>query len=181
MEPGFWTPRIVMHKWLHAYLSGVMRSRVLRYARCFHNDSDTTRLDGLLNANGDLLCESLLNLQPTAEGLCNPRKLGQAENELIRNIGYSHLEKSVSFEDGFESGEKIYLACKGDEVVLAQARHVNVTDQDHLVMIFCENSVIDYICQGTLPFSDVGRRRFKTAAPASRSSYPFVIHIKACA
>jgi hypothetical protein len=54
--------------------------------RSLHNDGNTSRLDGLLDGDGDLLGEPLLDLEPTREGLGYSGELGDAEDELVRDV-----------------------------------------------------------------------------------------------
>lgn len=49
------------------------------YARGFHDDCNSHRLDGFLYCQGDLPCESLLHLQSSRESLCYSSKLAEAE------------------------------------------------------------------------------------------------------
>ena len=87
IEPGFCTPRIVMHKWLY---TGTAEKTVgwtwdvsesaMEYSvelglgldvRGFHDYCDSSRLDSLLYAKGDLFGKALLHLESAAKGLCN--------------------------------------------------------------------------------------------------------------
>ena len=72
MEPGFCTPRMVMHKCLYGgkYDDPYHEAE---YVRRFHYDGDAARLNCLLNSNGNLLCETLLHLQTSGERLSDAR------------------------------------------------------------------------------------------------------------
>jgi hypothetical protein len=60
--------------------------------RGLHDDSDPTRFDSFLNAEGDLFCKAFLHLETTAEGLCYACEFGYAQNELVWDIRYGNLE-----------------------------------------------------------------------------------------
>lgn len=63
--------------------------------RGLHNDSDPTRFDSLLHAEGDLLCKALLDLKTTAEGLCDACEFRDAQNELVWDVCYGNLRERV--------------------------------------------------------------------------------------
>lgn len=91
-EPGFCTPRMVMQRCLLGSLLVVCEARTGgRDPRSLHDHSDTARLDRFLDGDGDLLREPLLHLQTSAERLCYPCKLGDAQNELVRDVCYRNL------------------------------------------------------------------------------------------
>lgn len=100
IAPGFCTPRMVMHMCLGVCEQGYMGGG--GYERSIHDNGDTLGFDGFLNAESDLLGETLLDLQTATEGLGDACQLAKAENEFIRDIG-----------DG-------YFPNEGYEVVLAQ-------------------------------------------------------------
>ena len=60
-------------------------------SRRFHYDGDATGVDGLLYGERDLLREPLLDLQPATKRLRDPRELREAEDELVRDVGYRDL------------------------------------------------------------------------------------------
>lgn len=91
MEPGFCTPRIVMQRCLKSGKFTQRRSLVSNNLRGFHDHCDTPRLDSFLDSYSNLLGEALLDLQAAAECLSDPCKLGQAENELIWDVGNRNL------------------------------------------------------------------------------------------
>jgi hypothetical protein len=62
-----------------------------RDVRGLHNDSDPTRFDSLLYAEGDLLCKALLDLKATTEGLCDPCEFRDTQNELVWDVRYGNL------------------------------------------------------------------------------------------
>lgn len=57
-----------------------------RDARCLHDDSNAHGPDGLVNGHGDLFREAFLDLEPAGEGLCYPRELREAEDELVWDV-----------------------------------------------------------------------------------------------
>jgi hypothetical protein len=99
IEPGFCTPRIVMHKWLYTGTAGKARDvsegavehSVGLDVRCLHDYCDTSRLDSLLHAKGDLFCKALLDLETAAEGFSNACEFRNAQNELVRDVRYGNL------------------------------------------------------------------------------------------
>lgn len=54
IDPGFWTPRMVMHRWLQRMLVELVDIRMTVYLRCLHDYRDTTGFDSLLDGDGDL-------------------------------------------------------------------------------------------------------------------------------
>ena len=40
------------------------------------------------------------------------------------------------------------LACEWDQMMLAEAGNIDVTNQDHFVMVLCKDSIIDHVCEG---------------------------------
>jgi hypothetical protein len=46
------------------------------------------------------------------------------------------------------------LASEWDQMVFAEARDVDVTNEDHFIMVLSKDSIIDHVCGGQkLPFS----------------------------
>jgi len=80
-----------------------------------------------LDGNSDLFREAFLDLQTTTERLRNTCELGQAKDKFIRNIRYGDFTG------------------KGNEVVLAKAGNIDVTDDNHLFVVFRKNGIIDDI------------------------------------
>lgn len=103
-----------------------------------------------MNSNGNLLGETLLDLQAAAKGLSDPGQLGQAEDELIRDVGNRNLTKSIwvrrNDRKGCKSKTKMHLSREGHEVMLTQAGDVNLTDEYHLIVVLCKYSVVDDVC-----------------------------------
>lgn len=60
--------------------------------RSFHDDSNTSRLDGFLDSDGDLLGESLLNLESATECFGYSCELRDTEDELVRNVANMNLD-----------------------------------------------------------------------------------------
>jgi hypothetical protein len=54
-----------------------------------------------------------------------------------------------------EGGERrTNLASEGHQMMFAEAGNVDVTNQDHFVMVLCKDGTIDHVCVGrNLPFS----------------------------
>ena len=70
-----------------------------------------------------------------------------------------------------------YLSCEGHEVVLTKRKYVNVTNNNHLIVVFRENSIIYNVCiawqgHGTRCKCDRSRQKDNDikCAPANRSS-----------
>jgi hypothetical protein len=70
VDPGFWTPRIVMQRWLALAVRMTTWSNAFDL-RCFNHDSNPTRFYCFFHSNSDLLCESFLNLQAATESFRN--------------------------------------------------------------------------------------------------------------
>lgn len=98
VAPDFWTPRIDMHMWLSERPDQssdghtIMREEK-EDARGFHDDGHAPGLDGLLDGDGDLLGEALLNLEPAREGLCDASELGETENQLVGDVSDVDLRR----------------------------------------------------------------------------------------
>lgn len=111
LEPGFCTPRIVMHRCLAQHVYRVShRGRRWVKRKCvrgLHDDSDAPRLDCLLHGDGDLLCEPLLHLQPPAERLGNASELGDAQHELVRDVRNCNLRMHA-----WVGGQRTVGACE---------------------------------------------------------------------
>lgn len=90
-----------------------------------HDDGDTARADSLHDRKGDLLREAFLDLKAAGEGLGNTGELAQSENKLVRDVADRDL-----------AGER-------NKMVLAEREDVDVTDNDHLLVILGEDSVVD--------------------------------------
>ena len=96
-----------------------------------------------MDGDGNLLGEAFLDLKAPGESFCNACEFGQAEDELVRNIGYRDLEKGVILDEGTRRKRLTHFAGKGDKVVLAETGDVNISDKDHFVVIFLEYGIID--------------------------------------
>ncbi|KAH6606961.1 hypothetical protein Trco_006114 [Trichoderma cornu-damae] len=68
-----------------------------------------------------VLGQALLDLQPPGEHLGNPRQLGDADHGVVGDVA------------------NVHLAGKGDQMMLADRKHIYVFDNDHLVVAFLEN------------------------------------------
>ena len=79
--------------------------------------ADALGFDHFLNGFGDLRGQPLLNLQPAGEQFNQPRNFAEAKNPAIGDVGHMHFAE------------------KREQMVLAQAEHFNVFDDDHLVII----------------------------------------------
>ncbi len=94
--PGFCTPRMVMHMCLCKFKTrqrlhiALDRTNGVNVRR-FHYDRDAAGLDRLFYGEGDLLCQSLLHLQPAAERLGNPGEFGKPKDQFVRDVGNRNL------------------------------------------------------------------------------------------
>src|SRR5580704_11314583 len=77
----------------------------------------TLRLDYFLDGLGDLRGEALLNLQAAGEEFDEARDFAESDDLAVRNVRYVHFAE------------------EWQQVVLAQAEHFYVFDDDHLVVI----------------------------------------------
>src|SRR5580704_883577 len=82
----------------------------------FNHHSDALRFDDFLNRLGDLRGQALLNLEPSGKEFDQAREFTEADHFAVRNIGHVHLAE------------------EGQHVMLAQAEHFYVLDDDHLVV-----------------------------------------------
>lgn len=92
-----------------------------------HHDGNTTRADSLHDGQGDLLRETFLDLKAAREGLSDTSELAESENELVGNVADRDL------------------AGEGDKMVLAEREDVDVTDDDHLLVVLSEHGIVDHI------------------------------------
>lgn len=92
-----------------------------------HDDGDTAGADSLHDGEGDLLREALLDLKASRESLGDTSKLAESEDELVGDVANRDL------------------AGEGDKVVLAEREDVDVTDDDHLLVVLGEDGVVDDI------------------------------------
>src|SRR5258708_20603649 len=81
-----------------------------------NDHADALRLDGLLNGLCYLHREALLYLQPPGKDVHQTRNLTQPNHLTVWNISHVHFAE------------------KWQHVVLAQAEHFNILDDDHLVI-----------------------------------------------
>lgn len=92
-----------------------------------HDDGDTTRADSLHDRKGDLLREAFLDLKAAGEGLGNTGELAESENKLVRDVADRDL-----------AGER-------NKMVLAEREDVDITDNDHLLVVLGEDGVVDNV------------------------------------
>ena len=78
--------------------------------------ADALRLDGVLDRLGDLRGQALLNLQAAREDFDEARNFAQADHFSVGDVGHVHLAK------------------KRQQVVLAQAEHLDVFHDHHFVV-----------------------------------------------
>src|SRR6202034_1514910 len=78
--------------------------------------ADALRFDHLLNGFGDLGGEALLNLQAAREEFDQAWNFAKANHFSIRDVGYVHLAE------------------ERQHMMLAEAEHFDVFDDDHLVV-----------------------------------------------
>ena len=93
--------------------------------RRLHDDGDTERGHAVADGVGDLVRQPLLHLQSAAEYVDDSRKLAQADDPRVRNVG------------------DVALAEKRQQMMLAQAVEVDVPDDDHLVIIDREQCAVE--------------------------------------
>jgi hypothetical protein len=115
--------------------------------RCFHDHRNSARLDCLLYGDGDLFCEAFLYLQTTTERLRNTCKLRQAKDKFIWNVRYGNLMvKNIPVSTwSWCTAQHTHFTGERYEVVLTKTGDIYVANNDHLIMVFRENSVIDDI------------------------------------
>ncbi len=82
----------------------------------FDDHAYALRLDYFLNGFGDLRGEAFLNLQAAGEEFDQARDLAQADHLAVGDVGYVHFAE------------------ERQQVVLAEAEHFYVFDDDHLVV-----------------------------------------------
>ena len=97
----------------------------------FHHHRHAERRDLLADRVGNLVRQALLNLQPAAEHVDEPRDLAEPDHLAARNVG------------------DVALAEERQQMVLAQAVEVDVLDDHHLAIIDREQRVVQ-------DFVDVG-------------------------
>jgi len=82
----------------------------------FNDDANALRLDNFLNGFGDLGGEALLYLQAAGEEFDEARNFAEADDFAVGNVGHVHFAE------------------ERQQVVLAEAEHFDVLDDDHLVI-----------------------------------------------
>ena len=82
----------------------------------FNDNHDSQRMQGLLDACGNLLCHTFLHLQAMAEGVDDTCQFGQTCDLSIRDVGDVHLPK------------------EGQQMVLAEGIEFYVLHDDHIVV-----------------------------------------------
>ena len=105
--------------------SGGILGKAWRHSRRFHYHRDPTGMYCLLDGERDLLRQSLLDLQPATEGLGYARELGEAEDELVGDVGDRNLHivrRLLRVRDRAGEGCKkgTDLACERNEMVFAE-------------------------------------------------------------
>ena len=81
----------------------------------------------LLERFGNLDGQALLNLQSPAEDFDDPRNFAEADDVFIRDV------------------PDVALAEKREQVMFAQTIHVNVPDNDHLVVLNGEQGPVEHV------------------------------------
>src|SRR5215472_12772406 len=87
--------------------------------------ADALRFNHFLNCLGNLSGEAFLDLQAARKEFDETRNFAQSDNPSVWNIGYMHLAE------------------KRQHMVLAQAEHLDVFDDDHLVVADGEKSALE--------------------------------------
>ncbi len=91
----------------------------------FDDDADALRLDYLLDGFGDLGGEALLNLQAPGEEFDQARNFAEADYLSVWDVG------------------NVHFAEKRQHVVLAEAEHFDVFDDDHFIVGFGEEGAFE--------------------------------------
>src|SRR5579863_10507606 len=91
----------------------------------FDDDADALGLDYFLDGFGDLGSEALLNLQAAGEEFDQARNFAEADYFAVRYVGYVHFAE------------------EWQHVVLAEAEHFDVFDDDHFVVGFGEERAFE--------------------------------------
>ncbi len=87
---------------------------------CLDHHAHALRLDDLLDGFGDLRGQPLLHLQAAREDLDQARQLAQPDHFALRNVG------------------DVHLAEEGQQVMFAEAEHLDVLHDHHLVVVDVE-------------------------------------------
>ena len=85
VAPGFWTPRIAMHKWLQI-VGLTFCTNIMHHLRGLHDDCDALRFNCLLHCQCNLSCQPLLNLKAPAKGLGNTGQFRQSDDVAIGDV-----------------------------------------------------------------------------------------------
>ena len=100
----------------------------------------------LLNCQSILFGQSLLYLKPATERLGDTSELGKAEDQLAGNVCNRNLyivEILLRLRDrAGAQGRGTNLASERNEVVFAEAGNLDVPDENHLVVILLEDSIV---------------------------------------
>lgn len=95
----------------------------------FHNNSYTLWLQDFEDGIGNILGKSLLDLQPASEHLGDARQLRDPDDHIVRDV------------------TDVHLASKGHEMMFTDGIHVNILDDDHLIVSLFEYCAI-HLVQG---------------------------------
>lgn len=88
---------------------------------CLHDHSDTARFYSFLDCNGDLFCETFLNLETTTESFSYACKFGQSQDKLIGDVTDGNLKKiGVNIYLQGPRTSQNYLSGKWYEMMFAQ-------------------------------------------------------------
>mmetsp|Transcript_7492 Transcript_7492/g.20239 ORF Transcript_7492/g.20239 Transcript_7492/m.20239 type:complete len:278 (-) Transcript_7492:320-1153(-) len=96
----------------------------------FDDDGNTQWFDGLNDGIGDLAGETLLDLQAAGEDLGNTGELGESENLAVGDV--SDMDAS----------------CEWHHVMFAETVDVDVTHDDHLVVVLLEDGLVGDVLAG---------------------------------
>src|SRR5579862_4997104 len=91
----------------------------------FDDNSHALRGDDVLDGVGDLTREALLHLEAASEDLDKTRDFAESDDLAVGDVG------------------DVHLAEEGQHVVLAERVHLDVLDDDHLVIVDVEEGVVE--------------------------------------
>jgi len=91
----------------------------------FDDYADALGFDYFLDGLGDLGGEALLNLQAAGEEFDQARDFAESDDASVGDVGY------VDFAE------------EREQVVLAEAEHFHIFDDDHLVIFFVEERALE--------------------------------------
>jgi hypothetical protein len=109
-----------------------------------HNDSTARELDHSAESTGNLLCQTLLNLESSGEHFDNSCDFGKPDDVAVSgNVSDVHLELlSIRNFNSEEQGGSSYLSSKWHKMVLAKREEFKVSHNDHLAAVFGKHGAV---------------------------------------